>query len=411
MITWLLHNWKGYVKIRLQGYSPERFLNLCNARGLELWGLVCGPEGDYECYMTIESYRRVRPLVRKARVRLRIIGRFGLPFFMYRHRKRWYYAAGIGGFFGILWIMTLFIWDIQFEGNYRYTYDTLVKWLETQDTYYGMLKSRINCEDLEAAIRTSFPEITWVSARVSGTRLLIHIKENEVLSVIPDKDDAPRDIVASKSGIITSMVVRQGIAQVAPGDEVEAGQVLVKGRIPIIGDSGEELSAYYVPADADIRARTMTQYEKRFPLVHQVRIPTGERRRGWYIKAGKWSFTLLMPTASKLEWDYSMEEKQLKLFSNFYLPFYLGNIEGHEMVSYERNYTRSELEALAGSIYSQFAENLEEKGVHILENDDRIDTSAAGSVISGTLVTEESIVEHQPITEEEPGMTIDSEET
>lgn len=109
-----------------------------------------------------------------------------------------------------------------------YTYDTLVKWLETQDTYYGMLKSRINCEDLEAAIRTSFPEITWVSARVSGTRLLIHIKENEVLSVIPDKDDAPRDIVASKSGIITSMVVRQGIAQVAPGDEVEAGQVLDK---------------------------------------------------------------------------------------------------------------------------------------------------------------------------------------
>lgn len=113
----------------------------------------------------------------------------------------------------------------------------------------------------------------------------------------------------------------------------------------------------------------------------------------------------------KLEWDDSMEEKQLKLFSNFYLPFYLGNIEGHEMVSYERNYTRSELEALAGSIYSQFAENLEEKGVHILENDDRIDTSAAGSVISGTLVTEESIVEHQPITEEETGMTIDSEET
>ena len=120
-----------------------------------------------------------------------------------------------------------------------------------------------------------------------------------------------------------------------------------------------------------IRDRTMTQYEKRFPLVHQVRIPTGERRRGWYIKAGKWSFTLLMPTASKLEWDYSMEEKQLKLFSNFYLPFYLGNIEGHEMVSYERNYTRSELEALAGSIYSQFAENLEEKGVHILENENR----------------------------------------
>ena len=68
MIVWLLHNWKGYVRLRLHGYSPERFLNLCNARGLEVWGLICNRDGDYEFYMTVEGYRRVKPLVRKAQV-------------------------------------------------------------------------------------------------------------------------------------------------------------------------------------------------------------------------------------------------------------------------------------------------------------------------------------------------------
>ena len=217
MIEWLLHNWEGYVRLRLHGYSPERFLNLCNARGLEVWGLICNRDGDYEFFMTVEGYRRVKPLVRKAQVRLHITGRYGLPFFIYRYRKRWYYGAGIMAFFLVLYVMSLFIWDIQFEGNYRYTYDTLVRFLDTQDIDYGMLKARINCEDLEASMRTSFPEITWVSARVSGTRLLIHIKENEVLSTIPEKDETPCDIVASQPGVITSRVVRQGVAQVCVG--------------------------------------------------------------------------------------------------------------------------------------------------------------------------------------------------
>ena len=67
MIEWLLHNWEGYVRLRLHGYSPERFLNLCNARRLEVWGLICNRDGDYEFYMTVKGYRRVKPLVRAKR--------------------------------------------------------------------------------------------------------------------------------------------------------------------------------------------------------------------------------------------------------------------------------------------------------------------------------------------------------
>ena len=128
---------------------------------------------------------------------------------------------------------------------------TIVEHMDRVDVYkrQGMLKARINCEDLEASMRTSFPEITWVSARVSGTRLLIHIKENEVLSTIPEKDETPCDIVASQPGVITSMVVRQGVAQVCVGDQVEEGQVLVSGRVPIIGDNEEEINAYMVHAE------------------------------------------------------------------------------------------------------------------------------------------------------------------
>ncbi len=408
MLERLLHNWHGYVKIRLHGYSPERFLNLCNARKLEIWGIRCNG-GDYEFYMTLPGYRKVRPLVKKSRVRLKILEKCGLPFYLHRNRKRKLFAAGLAGFFVLLYVLSLFVWDIEFEGNHHYTYDTLVRYLSEQNVNYGMYKKQIDCEELEAGFRAYFPEITWVSARVSGTRLLIHIKENEVLSTIPERDETPCDLVASKAGTITAMIVRQGTAQVAVGDEVEEGQVLVSGIVSILNDGEEEVNRYAVRADADVTARTENQYRKTFPMLHTVRVPTGETRRGWYVKVGPASFTCLLPVLGDNQWDYLMEEQQLKLFSNFYLPCYLGSIKGKEMDSHERFYTSEELEQMSKELSRQFSEKLTEKGVQILENDDRIDTSASRASLSGHFITLEPIQKQVPIEDVLPN--IEPEET
>ncbi len=400
MLEWLFRSINGYVRICLRGGSPERFLNLCNARGLTIWGILCGKNGEYAAFMPLKDVRRVKPLVKKSGVHFRITGRFGLPFFIYRNKKRWYWAAGLGAFFLLLYTMTLFIWDIEFEGNYRYTDDNLRVSLEKQEIRCGILKGKIDCGELEAFLRTDLPEVTWVSVSITGTRLFVRIRENEVLSHVPQTDQSPCDLVAAKSGTIRSMVVREGVPQVEVGDTVEAGQLLVSGRIPVIGDDGAEITSHLVRADADIEAETTEEYEKKLPLVRTVRTPAGQKRRGLYLKAGPLSFTFLMPASGeKEEWDYQMEERQAKLFSNYYLPFYLGIIEGKRMVSYERAYTQQELSDLAEEARKENREKLEEKGVQILENNDKIEKSVSGYQIKGQMVVVESIVKRQPVTE------------
>ena len=399
MIERLARNGKGYVRIELWGYSPERFLNLCSAREIEIWDIRCNADGRYECCMLLRDFRQIRPLVRKAGVRLSIRARAGLPFFLHKNRRRWWYGAGICAFFLFLYIMSLFIWDIRIEGEYHYTRDTLLQFLASMDVESGTLKARLDCGELEEALRAAFPEITWVSAGISGNRLFIRVKENEVLSRIPEKEETPSDLVAAKSGVITSIVVRSGTARTAVGQEVEEGQVLVEGRVSIVGDNGEELRAYLIPADGDVTARIVETYEKEIPLFHEARTATGRERSGAYIRIGPWSFTFLMPAGGNGEWDYFMEERQLTLFSDFCLPVYLGNIRGREMVSYEKNYGQDELAGLAQMINEQTVKNLEEKGVHILENNDRIETSPSGWRIIGRLVTEQSIVRRAPVEE------------
>ena len=62
MLTSLLRLGKGYVRIRLKGYSPERFLNLCRTHNILLWDLQ--NQGlSYEMSMSISDFRRLRPML------------------------------------------------------------------------------------------------------------------------------------------------------------------------------------------------------------------------------------------------------------------------------------------------------------------------------------------------------------
>ena len=94
----LKHYWEGYLRIRLKGFSPERFLNLCMAKQIVIWDLRYQEDG-YQFLISIRDYRRVRPLVKKAQVRLKILGRYGLPFFLYRNRKRKLHVEVYLGYF------------------------------------------------------------------------------------------------------------------------------------------------------------------------------------------------------------------------------------------------------------------------------------------------------------------------
>lgn len=388
LVAWLNHHIFGCLMMELTGFSPERFFNMCSVHGIEIWD-VSDTGRSCRFFMTVKGFKRIRPIVRKSKVRLKVLKKFGLPFFLYRNRKRKLYAAGLVSFFILLYLLSIFIWDIEFDGNHMYTYDTLLKYCESEDIRYGMRKSKIDCDALEEALRSQFPEITWVSARVSGTRLLVKIKENEVLSEIPVKDESPCDIVAAKDGIITSMIVRQGVPMVSVGDEVKKGDVLVSGTLQVIGDSEEIMNTHYVHADGDITARTNYQFTRQIPLFKRVDVKTGRVRRGRFVKAFQYSLLLLRPKEEGTTWKMTMEEDQFHLFQNFYLPIYFGKITAEEYISYERPYTEEEKKEEAEKINDNLKKNLLEKGVQILENHVKILDNESLCQIAIDLVAEE----------------------
>lgn len=388
----------GYLRIRLVGFSPERFLNLCMANQIVIWDLKYQDNG-YQFLVTLKDYRRVRPLVKKAKVHLKIMGRYGLPFFLHRNRRRKLYAAGVGTFFLILFIMSRFIWNITLDGNYHFTDDTLLHYLDTLDIRYGTAKSGIDCDELEESIRSRYPEIIWVSARISGTRLMIKVKENEVMGTIPLKEDTPRDLVADKSGTITRMIVRRGKAQVAIGDTVEAGQVLVSGTVPIYNDAEELVNCQYVHADADIYARTEEGYRQQIPRFVTERSYGGRIRQGLRLRLPGLSFLWMLPPGKDTLWEITGRYRQVTVFGDFYLPVWIDRITARQYENYERSRTKAELEIIKNQINDEKIQNLAEKGVQIIENNVKILDKSSGWEIQGSFVLEEKIGTGQDITQ------------
>ena len=423
---------KGYLRVRIRGGGLERFLNLCGQGGVEPWDLR--PDGAHGavCFMELDQFRKIRPFAKKAGVRVRITGRYGLPFFIYRNRRREGALCGILACACLLYGLTFFVWNITFEGNYHYSRDTLLTYLESLDIRYGMRKDRISCEDLEESIRSAFPEITWVSAGISGTRLIVRVKENEVLSQVPQRDDSPCELTAAVSGTVTRMIVRQGKACVSVGDPVEQGQLLVSSELSVMNDAGEVVRTKYVHADADVYARTAYTYRTRIPKLRREEYPTGRVRRRCTVSAGAFRACLRIPAAGEFSgalrngavsflrwlaektglagilpepevrmddtvWNETSESSQLRLFGDFYLPVYVVKTEAREARIYDRVCTEEEISAAARREEAKYLENLCEKGVHIIENNVKILEYGASYLIECAVTAEEEITQAGPV--------------
>lgn len=390
----------GGVRVELLGPDQERFLNIAAQREFSIYQ-ISSRNGNLTFWTRPDDLKAMKQIMKKTGVKVKIIGRYGLPFLLHRNRKRKLLVAGAAAFFLIIYGMTFYIWDISFEGNHKFTDETLLHYMETIQIVYGMKKKEISCEKLEGELRNRFSEITWVSAEIKGTRLIVRVKENEVLTAPLPKNTEPCDLAAGKDGKIVRTVVRSGQVQVKAGEVVEEGTLLVDGTIPIYDDSETLVNSHEVHADGEIYAETVHTVKKELPLSEFVKFRTGHEKKGVFIRFFGHSFYLLFPNTAETKWEYVMEEYQARIFEDFYLPVYIGKIDAYEYEIYESFYTKEEALALAQKTMMEYMENLLEKGIQILGNDGKIEQSESGWQYEGMITVIEDIAEEVPIPEKQ----------
>ncbi|MBR5248403.1 MAG: sporulation protein YqfD [Lachnospiraceae bacterium] len=383
---------KGYVRIRIWGLSPERFMNLCSNRDILLWNIE-KDEDIYTMCISLKAFYQLRPIARKTGTRVVILQRVGLPFFVPVILSRKIFCLGL-----ILcvafWIgSSYFVWDIECSGNYQITDDVMMTFLKEQDVKVGMLKSKLDIEALEKEIRRSFNEVTWTSAKLNGTKLIIDMKENDVPLIPAIKEDqGGKNLIAQYDGTIVSMIVRNGVPKVAIGDVITKGCVLVEGMIPIYNEDTTVREYQYVTSDADIFVRRKMTHQEVLRFDYIKKEYTGREKAGYYFRLGEKEikFTMERPF---LVYDSLIKEQSLRVLKKLDIPVFFGQITYREYQNMEYRYSKEQAKELLLQKINKFFATLEEKGVHIIEKNVRIETEVDQWVLNADLTVEEAVGE------------------
>lgn len=373
----------GYVFLEVSGEQCERFLNLCRAGGISIKNLMRMENGSIQFVLSVQDFFCLRPIRSKTRVHIRVLARHGLPFFFLHSKKRKAFFVGILLCFCLMIILSGKIWNIHIEGNLRNTTPEILDFLEEQGIVHGIAKGKINCSELAAAVRRQYPEITWVSARIEGTRLILTIQEEEIHEETAQEKEAPCNLIADVEGTIVKIITRSGIPMAAQGDTCQIGDLLVLGRVDLLNDSKEVIRYEYVHADADIYVEHKLPYYKAFPMNYKKVISEGGSKNNFFVRIGNWYFA--SGGILRDGWRRTVSEKQLRLTENYTLPAYFGKINSEKIKTVDAFYSKEEAKNIAIETLQDYEKNLIEKGVQISANNVKIEVDYDSCTASGTL--------------------------
>lgn len=424
------------VRCLVTGEETLRFVNLCRNNGIELRHLV-RRENAIQMEIDAENFKKLRPLVRKTHVKIHILNRHGPAFFFYRHKRRWWFLLGMTVFAGMIYMLSLFVWQIDIDGNRKYTDALILQALAQMDVKTGCRKSEIDLPEIEEELRIMYNEITWVSASITGTKLQIELREGDLkisgssgggqtgnVKRVENREnnpktqngesetDLPANLVADEDAIITNLVVRRGTVAVRYGDEVKKGDVLIEGKVYIYNEDETLKKVDYLTAEGDVFGKYQELYEKHYQRKHEVRSYTGKNYRELGVEIVGKSFCLpvwenilkkqLEENTLSEVWSW---KKQFRLTPTFYLPFAL---EYTEYVPYENvveEYTDEVIKKMAEEELQKYLNELEKKGVQIISNSVTISLDADGGHVKGTLILDGPIGKEVPISSEHMAST------
>lgn len=424
------------VRCLVTGEETLRFVNLCRNNGIELRHLI-RKENAIQMEIDAKSFKKLRPLVRKTHVKIHILDRQGPAFFFYRHKKRWWFLFGAAVCTGVIYVMSLFIWQIDIDGNSKYTDALILQALSQMNVKTGCRKSEINLQGIEEELRIMYNEITWVSASIAGTKLQIELREGDLkisgssgggqtgnVKRVENREnnpktqngesetDLPANLVADEDAIITNLVVRRGTVAVRYGDEVKKGDVLIEGKVYIYNEDETLKKVDYLTAEGDVFGKYQELYEKHYQRKHEVRSYTGKNYRELGVAIVGKSFCLpvwenilkkqLEENTLSEVWSW---KKQFRLTPTFYLPFALEYTEYAPYKNVVEEYTDEVIKKMAEEELQKYLNELEKKGVQIISNSVTISLDADGGHVKGTLILDGPIGKEVPISSEHMAST------
>ena len=379
----------GYVVFISKGPFPERFINLVTRSGIGIFNAKRIGYNFYASTMASE-YKSLRPTAKKSNMKMRIKEKHGLPFIIKKYKKRLGVFIGIALASLLVYVLSLYVWSVDISGNVSISEDEINAVMYELGIGSGTLKSEADLFILEKSIMTNFNNISWLSANIKGCSLRISIKESaSPPEIIPQ--DEPCNIVALQDAQIIRMEVYNGKAEVANGDAVLKGQLLVNS---VVEDAfgGNKVTH----ADAKVLARTKREIRQKIDLLSKEDVPTNEIIKRKRLRIFGIELPLTLTAIPKGNYKREIEIKEIK-FQGAKLPISIYEENWIQYNEIKENITFEQAKEKAENKIKE-REKIELKGLKILnkEKTESITQNEYTAIV--TYICEENIARQEGIT-------------
>lgn len=267
-----MRTWKliaGYVMIRVEGLSLERFLNMAAQAGITVYDVQRLSYTVLRVALSAHGYRCLRSVVPE-KYSVTIERKGGVPFGFKRLSMRTALLIGLVIVGALIFVASFFVWNVRVTGIERREAIALEKEIQSLGVFVGACKGGVDIKTIETRLMVDHDEFAWVNLRFRGVVAEIEVVPAEPAPELVD-DTRACSIVATKDALIESVTALNGRAAVAKGQTVCAGDVLISG---LIWDEG--LTSLLVAARGDVVGSVWYQAKASAPLNVEKRVPTGQ---------------------------------------------------------------------------------------------------------------------------------------
>ena len=349
----------GFLRVSIEGYYIERFINICKNKKVTIWNLKRNSNISLMLNVRINEFKEVCKIAKKTGCKIKIKNKKGMPFLLHRYKKRKIFLILLLFVLIIIGLSSNFVWnvDISIEDNQELA--NIRENIESAGLKTGVLKSKIDTKEIINKIRLEREDVAWIGIELKGTNAIVKVVKADEKPEIVDESEYC-NIVADKTGIITKISAQEGTANVKVGDTVKAGDVLINGWM-----EGKFTGVRYVHSKGEIEAKVWYTKSKKIPYTLTEIQNTGNEENKYRIKFGNFEINFPKKYSKFKIYDTIETESKIKLFSDFYLPISIVKTTYKEQEEIQKSYTVEEAKNIG---IKELEEELEKE----IENKDNI---------------------------------------
>ncbi len=358
--------------------------------------------------ISVKNLKKLKSCLKKSQCHIKIKNRLGGPFIINKIKKRQLYIFGTAIFIILLYTLSSFIWLIEIHGNSQIKTKDILNYCETKGFSVGSYKNSIDVAILKKDLKKHFPNISWISIELKGTKATIQLRETLPQEKTIDISE-PCNIIAKNNGIIESIITKKGTPLIKKGDVVSKGDILVSGELLIKDDETGKIKNY-THSMAEIKARLIHKITATIPFRYLKKVYSGNEQNSYSINLFEKNFSLYNPPIKYENYDSYNSLNQLTITDDYPLPVILIKNIHKEFKYEEQNRTVDEAKKLGENLINKkiiqdfdFNTDIKDKTFDYKKTEKSLIVTATISVI-------ENIGEEQKISSTERSTSIDTPE-